>query len=57
MFKLIFVLGSLSNGEQYITTAQLERRIREICNTTLRKETDDADSQGIFNLLNITKDV
>lgn len=55
MFKLVFVLGSLSNGEQYITTAQLERRIREICNTTLRKETDDADSQGIFNLLNITK--
>ncbi|XP_059050529.1 wolframin isoform X2 [Achroia grisella] len=38
------LFASLSNGEQYITTAQLERRIREICNTTLRKEPDDADS-------------
>ncbi|CAB3258333.1 unnamed protein product [Arctia plantaginis] len=38
------LFASLSNGEQYITTAQLERRIREICSTTLRKETDDADS-------------
>lgn len=34
---------SLSNGEQYITTAQLERRIREICNTTLRKDAEDSD--------------
>ncbi|XP_061380004.1 wolframin isoform X2 [Danaus plexippus] len=31
------LFASLSNGEQYITTAQLERRIREICATTLRK--------------------
>ncbi|KAM3960677.1 wolframin ER transmembrane glycoprotein wfs1 isoform 1-T1 [Aphomia sociella] len=38
------LFASLSNGEQYITTAQLERRIREICNTTLRKEPDDTDS-------------
>ncbi|XP_049880557.1 wolframin [Pectinophora gossypiella] len=37
------LFASLSNGEQYITTAQLERRIREICNTTL-KDTDDSDS-------------
>ncbi|KAL0860920.1 hypothetical protein ABMA27_009452 [Loxostege sticticalis] len=37
------LFASLSNGEQYITTAQLERRIREICNTTLCKK-DDADS-------------
>ncbi|KAL4708591.1 hypothetical protein ACJJTC_014199 [Scirpophaga incertulas] len=38
------LFASLSNGEQYITTAQLERRIREICSTTLRKEPDDTDS-------------
>ncbi|KAJ0170849.1 hypothetical protein K1T71_013621 [Dendrolimus kikuchii] len=38
------LFASLSNGEQYITTAQLERRIREICNTTLRKEPEDSDS-------------
>ncbi|XP_061723286.1 wolframin isoform X1 [Cydia pomonella] len=37
------LFASLSNGEEYITTAQLERRIREICNTTLQKDdsTDD----------------
>ncbi|XP_046973009.1 wolframin isoform X1 [Vanessa cardui] len=35
------LFASLSNGEQYITTAQLERRIREICSTTLRKDPDD----------------
>ncbi|XP_052744869.1 wolframin isoform X2 [Bicyclus anynana] len=35
------LFASLSNGEQYITTAQLERRIREICCCTLRKEPDD----------------
>ncbi|XP_053619597.1 wolframin isoform X3 [Plodia interpunctella] len=35
------LFASLSNGEQYITTAQLERRIREICSTTLRKRPDD----------------
>ncbi|XP_039760636.1 wolframin isoform X2 [Pararge aegeria] len=35
------LFASLSNGEQYITTAQLERRIREICSTTLRKDSDD----------------
>ncbi|CAH0401608.1 unnamed protein product [Chilo suppressalis] len=35
------LFASLSNGEQYITTAQLERRIREICSTTLRKEADE----------------
>lgn len=38
------LFASLSNGEEYITTAQLERRIREICNTTLRKDPDDSDS-------------
>ncbi|XP_030024586.2 wolframin isoform X2 [Manduca sexta] len=38
------LFASLSNGEEYITTAQLERRIREICSTTLRKEPDDTDS-------------
>ncbi|XP_063896182.1 wolframin isoform X2 [Helicoverpa armigera] len=38
------LFASLSNGEQYITTAQLERRIREICSTTLSKEPDDSDS-------------
>ncbi|XP_026322845.1 wolframin isoform X4 [Hyposmocoma kahamanoa] len=37
------LFASLSNGEQYITTAQLERRIREICNTTLRKDAEDSD--------------
>ncbi|XP_013185158.1 wolframin isoform X2 [Amyelois transitella] len=35
------LFASLSNGEQYITTAQLERRIREICSTTLRKQPDE----------------
>lgn len=39
------LFASLSNGEQYITTVQLERRIREICNTTLRKTAaEDSDS-------------
>lgn len=38
------LFASLSNGEEYITTAQLEKRIREICSTTLRKEPDDSDS-------------
>ncbi|CAG4978987.1 unnamed protein product [Colias eurytheme] len=35
------LFASLSNGEQFITTAQLERRIREICTTTLKKEQED----------------
>ncbi|XP_072934937.1 wolframin isoform X3 [Epargyreus clarus] len=35
------LFASLSNGEQYITTAQLERRIREICATTLKKTPED----------------
>ncbi|XP_047512380.1 wolframin [Pieris napi] len=35
------LFASLSNGEQYITTAQLERRIREICTTTLKKDEED----------------
>ncbi|XP_050681273.1 wolframin isoform X1 [Leptidea sinapis] len=42
------LFASLSNGEQYITTAQLEKRIRE-CTTTLKKyHEDDAldDSPG-----------
>ncbi|XP_013142755.1 PREDICTED: wolframin isoform X3 [Papilio polytes] len=38
------LFASLSNGEQYITTAQLERRIREICTTTLHKEEEDSDT-------------
>ncbi|XP_041985353.1 wolframin isoform X2 [Aricia agestis] len=44
------LFASLSNGEQYITTAQLERRIREICTTTLNKtdienENEDGDDE------------
>ncbi|XP_014366701.2 wolframin isoform X1 [Papilio machaon] len=38
------LFASLSNGEQYITTAQLERRIREICTTTLKKDEEDSDT-------------
>lgn len=47
-FKLrtsYFVTYSLSNGEQYITTAQLERRIRQICSVTLKREAaEDSDT-------------
>ncbi|KAI5645660.1 wolframin isoform X1 [Phthorimaea operculella] len=39
------LFASLSNGEQYITTAQLERRIREICNNELQRADEDSDTQ------------
>ncbi|KAG7297302.1 hypothetical protein JYU34_019261 [Plutella xylostella] len=39
------LFASLSNGEQYITTLQLEKRIREICNVTLKQEAEkESDS-------------
>ncbi|XP_068625529.1 wolframin [Battus philenor] len=38
------LFASLSNGEQYITTAQLEKRIREICTTTLKKDSEEIDA-------------
>lgn len=39
------LFASISNGEQYITTAQLERRIREICEVEIPKESaEDSDT-------------
>ncbi|GBP32554.1 Wolframin [Eumeta japonica] len=42
--RIHYKILSLSNGEQYITTAQLERRIREICTVTMKQDEAAEDS-------------